>query len=152
MAIKWHLAELMYEARLTYRELYAASGVSTEILARMIKEENSAASSRTVDRLLAALQPRIKRPLTTNDLQEWVWTDAELDEAVKKIEEHFEGPGRHPWEVVAPTASATARQQQRAALTPTVGAQMPPTDPTLTPAEAERKAELLRQALGRRGA
>lgn len=46
----------------------------------------------------------------------------------------------------APAASATARQQQRAALTPTVGAQMPPTDPTLTPAEAERRAELLRQA------
>lgn len=146
MAIKWHLKELMDEARLTYRDLNKESGVSTEIVTRLINEEDAAASSKTVDRLLAALQPRIKRRLTTNDLQEWIWTDSELDKAVKKIEEHFEGPGRHPWEVIAPTASATARQQQRAALTPAVGAQMPPTDPTLTPAEAERRAELLRQA------
>lgn len=72
MTIKWHLKELMSEARLTYKELNTSSGVSTEIITRLINEEDAAASSKTVDRLLAALQPHIKRPLTTNDLQEWV--------------------------------------------------------------------------------
>lgn len=50
--------------------------------------------------------------------------------------------------IPAPPARATdaARQRQRFAL-------LPPgiTDATLTPAEAERRAALLRQAQGRRG-
>ena len=126
MPIKWHLNELMDEARLTYRELRAASGISTEIIARLINEPDAAASSKTVDRLLEALQPHIKRPLTTNDLQEWI----------------------PPTPAVS--ASTPVREIQRSALLPKDA----PTDPTLTQAEAERKAALLRQIeerTGRRG-
>lgn len=125
MAIKWHLKELMDEARLTYRSLNSESGISTEILVRLVKEEDAAASSKTIDRLLNALQHHIRRPLTTSDLQEWVWSDAELEAVVKKLEKRFEGPGAHPWEVISPTAPvatslAAALEKQRLGLLLTV--------------------------------
>ncbi len=119
MTIKWCLRELMDEAKLTYRDLNSKSGVSTEILIRLIKDEDAAASSKTVDKLLLALQPYINRRLTTNDIQEW-----SSDTNVPTI-----------------ATSRTARQAQRSNLVPlSVG---------LTPTEEERRSILLARAAQR---
>ena len=116
MAIKWHLKALMAEAKLTYRDLSSKSGISTEILIRLIKDEGAAASSKTVDKLLSALQPHINRRLTTNDIQAW---SAEPS-------------------LPAIATSLSARQAQRSNLVPLSAA--------LTPAEEARKSVLLAQA------
>ena len=125
MTIRWHLRKLMDEAQITYRELSGGSGVSTEILARLINEEEPAISTRTVDRLLTALQVRIARPLAAQDLLEFV-------------------PDQ-PTDLTKPASVAVgARRAQRDAL---------PTATSLTPEEAakareieERRAKLLAQA------
>lgn len=137
MAIRWHLNELMDEARLTYRELSAASGVSTEILARMIKENNSGASSRTVDRLLSALQPHIARQLTTNDLQEWIASEPPATD-----QSALTPPSSAP--ATTQKASDAAKRTQRNALTPPTG------EVTLQQRQAEeyRRTTLLAQAQG----
>ena len=125
MTIRWHLRKLMDEAQITYRELSGGSGVSTEILTRLINEEEPAISTRTVDRLLTALQVRIDRPLAAQDLLEFV--------------------PDHPIDQTKPASVAVdARRAQRDAL---------PTATSLTPEEAakareieERRAKLLAQA------
>ena len=125
MAIRWHLRALMDEAQITYRELSGGSGVSTEILTRLINEEEPAVSTRTVDRLLTALQVRIDRPLVAQDLLEFVPDP--------------------PTDLTKPASVAVgARRAQRDAL---------PAAITLTPEEAakareieERRAKLLAQA------
>ena len=125
MTIRWHLRKLMDEAQITYRELSGGSGVSTEILTRLINEEEPAISTRTVDRLLTALQVRIARPLAAQDLLEFV-------------------PDQ-PTDLTQPASVAVGtRRAQRGAL---------PTAISLTPEEAakareieERRAKLLAQA------
>ena len=125
MTIRWHLRKLMDEAQITYRELSSGSGVSTEILTRLINEEEPAISTRTVDRLLTALQVRIARPLAAQDLLEFV-------------------PDQ-PTDLTQPASVAVGtRRAQRDAL---------PTAISLTPEEAakareieERRAKLLAQA------
>lgn len=125
MTIRWHLRKLMDEAQITYRELSGGSGVSTEILTRLINEQEPAVSTRTVDRLLTALQVRIDRPLAAQDLLEFV-------------------PDQ-PTDLTRPASVAGgARRAQRDAL---------PAAITLTPEEAakareieERRAKLLAQA------
>ena len=125
MTIRWHLRKLMDEAQITYRELSGGSGVSTEILTRLINEDEPAISTRTVDRLLTALQVRIDRPLAAQDLLEFV-------------------PDQ-PTDLTKPASVAFgARRAQRDAL---------PTVTSLTPEEAakareieERRAKLLAQA------